>query len=75
LSKRHGATSVMEYKEAGYLPEALLNYLALLGWGTEDSQQLFTQREMIEKFTLEAVNKSSAVFNFNETDSREWTDL
>src|SRR6202008_3768801 len=63
LSKRHGATSVMEYKEAGYLPAALLNYLALLGWGTEDSQQLFTQAEMIEKFALERCSKSPAAFD------------
>ena len=63
LSKRHGATSVMEYKEAGYLPEVILNYLALLGWGTEDSQQLFTQAEMIEKFSLERCSKSPAAFD------------
>jgi glutamyl-tRNA synthetase len=63
LSKRHGATSVMEYKEAGYLPEVLLNYLALLGWGTEDSQQLFTQPEMIEKFSLERCSRSPAAFD------------
>ncbi len=63
LSKRHGATSVMEYKQAGYLPEALLNYLALLGWGTEDSQQLFTQPDMIEKFQLERCSKSPATFD------------
>src|SRR5258708_3158775 len=63
LSKRHGATSVMEYKEAGYLPAALLNYLALLGWGTEDSQQLFTPADMIEKFLIERCTKSSATFD------------
>ncbi len=63
LSKRHGATSVMEYKEAGYLPQALLNYLALLGWGTEDSQQLFTQSDMIAKFQLERCSKSPAAFD------------
>lgn len=56
----------MEYKEAGYLPEALLNYLALLGWGTEDSQQLFTQQEMIEKFSLERCGKSAATFDPNK---------
>jgi nondiscriminating glutamyl-tRNA synthetase len=63
LSKRHGATSVMEYKDLGYLPAALLNYLALLGWGTEDSQQLFTQTEMIEKFEVERCSKSPAAFD------------
>jgi glutamyl-tRNA synthetase len=63
LSKRHGATSVTEYRDAGYLPEVLLNYLALLGWGTEDSQQIFTQAEMIEKFLLERCSKSPATFD------------
>ena len=63
LSKRHGATSVREYKEAGYLPAALLNYLALLGWGTEDSQQVFTPKDMIEKFALERCTKSAAAFD------------
>ncbi len=63
LSKRHGATSVMEYRDLGYLPEVVLNYLALLGWGTEDSQQLFTQAEMIEKFSLERCGKSPATFD------------
>jgi len=66
LSKRHGATSVMEYKEAGYLNKALLNYLALLGWGTEDSQQLFTQQDMIDKFELERCSKSPAAFDTNK---------
>lgn len=63
LSKRHGATSVMEYKDAGYLPEVLLNYLALLGWGTEDSQQLFTKDDMVAKFTLERCGKSPSTFD------------
>jgi len=63
LSKRHGATSVTEYRDAGYLPEVLLNYLALLGWGTEDSQQIFTQAEMIEKFLLERCSRSPATFD------------
>jgi len=63
LSKRHGATSVTDYRDGGYLPEVLLNYLALLGWGTEDSQQLFTQQEMIEKFLLERCSKSPATFD------------
>jgi nondiscriminating glutamyl-tRNA synthetase len=63
LSKRHGATAVLEYRDGGYLPEVLLNYLALLGWGTEDSQQIFTQTEMFEKFALERCSKSPAVFD------------
>ncbi|MFH1258346.1 MAG: glutamate--tRNA ligase [Elusimicrobiota bacterium] len=63
LSKRHGATSVGEYEELGYLPEALVNYLALLGWSTEDSRQLFTVEELIAKFSLEQCSKSAAIFD------------
>ncbi len=66
LSKRHGATSVTEYRDGGYLPEVLLNYLALLGWGTEDSQNIFSQAEMIEKFSLERCSKSPAAFDSNK---------
>ncbi|HEX8950001.1 MAG TPA: glutamate--tRNA ligase [Dissulfurispiraceae bacterium] len=62
LSKRHGATSVMAYKEMGYLPDALVNYLVRLGWSYGD-QEVFTREELIEHFTLEAVGKSAAVFN------------
>lgn len=66
LSKRHGATSVTEYRDAGYLPEVMLNYLALLGWGTEDSQQIFTPQEMREKFQIERCSKSPAAFDPNK---------
>lgn len=66
LSKRHGATSVQEYEQAGYLPEAVRNYLALLGWSTEDSQDLFTQEELVQKFTLERCGKSPAIFDPNK---------
>lgn len=62
LSKRHGATSVMAYKEMGYLPEALINYLVRLGWSYKD-QEIFSKEELIEKFDLENVGKSAAVFN------------
>ena len=62
LSKRHGATSVMAYKEMGYLPEALVNYLVRLGWSHGD-QEIFSIQELIDSFTLEAVGKSPAVFN------------
>ncbi len=62
LSKRHGATSVMAYREMGYLPHAVLNYLVKLGWAHKD-QEIFSMPEMIEHFTLEAVNSSSAIFN------------
>jgi glutamyl-tRNA synthetase len=62
MSKRHGATSVQAYREMGYLPEALNNYLARLGWSAGD-QEIFTHEELIEKFTLENVGKSPAIFN------------
>lgn len=63
LSKRHGAASLDEYKADGYVPDALINYCALLGWATEDSQQLFTRDELIEKFSLERCSKSSSIFD------------
>src|SRR3990172_1096801 len=62
LSKRHGATSVVAYREMGYLPDALVNYMTRLGWSYGD-QEIFTKQELIEKFTLENVGKSPAVFN------------
>lgn len=62
LSKRHGATSIMAYKDMGYLPEAMVNYLVRLGWSHGD-QEIFTREELIEKFSWEHVQKSAAVFN------------
>jgi glutamyl-tRNA synthetase len=62
LSKRHGATSVMAYKEMGYLPEALVNYLVRLGWSHGD-QEIFSMDELVSLFTLDSVGKSPAVFN------------
>jgi glutamyl-tRNA synthetase len=62
LSKRHGATSVVAYKDKGYLPEAIINFLSRLGWSHGD-QEIFTKSELIEKFTLDNVGKSAAVFN------------
>ena len=63
LSKRHGATSVLEYRDQGYLPHTMRNYLALLGWSTTDSQQLFTDDELKSKFDLEHCQKSPATFD------------
>ena len=62
LSKRHGATSVTAYQEMGYLPHALVNYLARLGWSYGD-QEIFSREELIEKFSLEGAGKSAGVFN------------
>jgi glutamyl-tRNA synthetase len=62
LSKRHGATSVTAYRDMGYLPEALVNYLVRLGWSHGD-QEIFSLAELIEYFSLDSVGKSAAVFN------------
>jgi len=63
LSKRHGATSVLEYRDQGFLPAALRNYLSLLGWSTSDSQQIFSEEELIAKFDLAGCQKSPATFD------------
>jgi glutamyl-tRNA synthetase len=63
LSKRHGAASVQELRDAGYLPEAIRNYLALLGWGYDDTTTFFTTDELTERFSLERVSKGAAVFD------------
>ena len=69
LSKRHGATSVMEYERQGYLPEGMVNFLALLGWspGSTD-EELFSMRELIDRFTLEGISGGNAVFNTEKLD-------
>jgi glutamyl-tRNA synthetase len=63
LSKRHGAVSVEEYRDAGYLPHALVNYLALLGWGPEDGREVLTIDELIAEFDVNRVNPSPATFD------------
>ncbi|KAJ4715807.1 Glutamate--tRNA ligase [Melia azedarach] len=63
LSKRHGATSVGQFREMGYLPQAMVNYLALLGWGDGTENEFFTLEQLVEKFTIERVNKSGAIFD------------
>src|SRR5262249_6011513 len=62
LSKRHGAVSVLQYEEEGYLPDALLNYLVRLGWSHGD-QEVFTREEMIADFDIHDVNKAASAFN------------
>lgn len=68
LSKRHGATSVMEYSRAGYLPEAMVNFLSLLGWSPGDDRELLTRDELIAAFTLEGISGGNAVFNPEKLD-------
>lgn len=63
LSKRHGATTIGEYREAGYLPEAMMNFLALLGWSLDDKTDLLSRDQLVANFSLERVNKTAAVFN------------
>jgi glutamyl-tRNA synthetase len=67
LSKRHGATAVMAYKEMGYLPQALINFIVRLGWSCGD-EEIFSMDELIEKFTLDNVGKSAGVFNPDKLD-------
>jgi len=66
LSKRHGATSVVEYKNLGYLPEAIMNFLALLGWHPQDEQEIFSRDDLIKEFNLLRVQKGGAIFDFNK---------
>jgi len=68
LSKRHGATSVMEYPRLGYLPEAMVNFLSLLGWSPGGDQELFTRDELVQQFTLEGISGGNAVFNPEKLD-------
>ena len=66
LSKRHGATSLGQFREMGILPEALFNFLALLGWSPKDNREFFTKNELINLFDLDNVNKAPAVFDFEK---------
>jgi glutamyl-tRNA synthetase len=68
LSKRHGATSVTEYQRQGYLPEAMVNFLALLGWSPGTDQELFARDELVQQFALEGITGSNAVFNLEKLD-------
>src|SRR6202011_2290527 len=63
LSKRHGAASVQELRDAGYLPEAVRNYLALLGWGAQDDATILSTPELIERFDLSRVSRNPAQFD------------
>jgi glutamyl-tRNA synthetase len=68
LSKRHGAVSITEYREQGYLPEAMVNFLALLGWSLDDKTEIIPRRELINSFSLERVSRTAAVFNRDKLD-------
>jgi glutamyl-tRNA synthetase len=68
LSKRHGAMSVLEYRDLGYLPEALFNYLGLLGWSLDDKTEIISRQEFIDNFSIERLIKSPAVFSAEKLD-------
>ncbi len=68
LSKRHGATSLLEYRDQGYLPDAMFNFLALLGWNPGGSKEIMSRDDIVQKFSLAAVQKSGAVFNVEKLD-------
>jgi len=69
LSKRHGATAINEYQNEGYLPETMINFLALLGWSLDDKTEIMSREEIIANFSVERVSKTAAVFN---KDKLEW---
>jgi glutamyl-tRNA synthetase len=69
LSKRHGATSVLQFRSAGYLPEAIINYISRLGWSYDDKREIFSRSDLEQLFSLEKINKAPAVFDYKKL---EW---
>ncbi len=69
LSKRHGSTSVVDFRERGYLPEAIINYVTMVGWAYDDSREFFTKEELEKLFSLEKINKAPGVFDYKKL---EW---
>ncbi len=76
LSKRkHGeVVSLTTYRDRGFVPAAFRNFLALMGWSPNDENEIMSRDELVARFTLESIHRAPAVFNFNETDARQWTD-
>ncbi|MAF85528.1 MAG: glutamate--tRNA ligase [Dehalococcoidales bacterium] len=68
LSKRHGAVSIVEYYKQGYLPEAMVNFLTLLGWSLDDKTEIMSRQELIDNFSLERVSRTAAIFNRDKLD-------
>ncbi len=66
MSKRHGSTSVVQYREQGYLPQALVNFLALLGWAPEGEEEIFSMEQLVDRFSLDRVAKNPAVFDMDK---------
>jgi glutamyl-tRNA synthetase len=69
LSKRHGSTSVIDFRKRGYLPEAIVNYVTMVGWAYDDSREFFTKEELEKLFSLEKINKAPGVFDYKKL---EW---
>lgn len=69
MSKRHGATSIIEYKKSGFLPEALINFMALLGWNPGNDREIFSLDQLAEEFSLDKIQKSGAIFNIQKLES------
>ncbi len=68
LSKRHGATALTDYRDQGYLPETMLNFLALLGWSLDETSELFKLEGLVEQFSLERISRTAAIFNRDKLD-------
>lgn len=68
LSKRHGAVSILEYREQGYLPETMFNFLSLIGWSLDDKTEIMSRQELVENFSLERIGKTGAIFNREKLD-------
>jgi glutamyl-tRNA synthetase len=68
LSKRHGAVSILEYREQGYLPETMFNFLALIGWSLDDRTEIMSRQELVDNFSLERIGKTGAIFNRDKLD-------
>ncbi len=68
LSKRHGAVSILEYREQGYLPETMFNFLALIGWSLDDKTEIMSRQELVENFSLERIGRTGAIFNRDKLD-------
>jgi len=66
LSKRHGATALLDYKAMGYLPEAMINFLVLLGWSLDDKTEIFSRDDLIKQFSLERISRTGAVFDMDK---------
>jgi len=68
LSKRHGAVSILEYRDMGYLPQTMFNFLSLIGWSLDDKTELMTRQELVDNFSLERIGRTGAIFNRDKLD-------